>query len=502
MIDNLLYRQVLSSDMMTDLGNAELLATVMNGNWRFVHELNTWFTLEDGQWNRDDSRKRIQLVKLVAAEYKAQLEGLKEEYKALAADAQSGTADLTPYLEESEKAIKLLMSWIKSCNNTSRINAMFDLVRSEKDIAISLRDFDSKGQYLRVGNGVIDLRDGSFIEASPDFLMLKSCTVDYEPEADCPQWRDMIEKATLGDKEFASFLARLAGQAMLGTADKDQLMIMYGSGANCKSTFIDTLHKILGNYAKVMTPDMITGKNSKAEYYLAELAGVRLLLMSESARGEQLTEAMTKRLVDSGSVIARVPSGRPFEYQPVMTPILATNHLPHVSSDAATWRRLTLVPFNYKVPEGERIAGFRDKLVEEEGSGILNWMIEGCLDYQWQGLNPPDVVIEAKAKFQREANRVALFIDECTVEHGDSQISLQELRSLFEVWAKENGFRSMGRNLFSEELGILGYERKKSSGGLFHVRGVKLHADLDLLESLNCKDRIAWNDSPQHAMEF
>ena len=212
---------------------------------------------------------------------------------------------------------------------------------------------------------------------------------------------------------MVSFLQRFIGSGLVGRLGKYKLAIFCGAtGDNGKSTTVDTINNIFGDYGAVSSAEMLFEKHTNnKEYYLARLTGKRFVLKNEVKDGARLAGDIVKMLVDSGETTARHPYGRVFEFQPRFTPILCTNARPVVGTDEAVWRRIWLVPFDNRVNEEDNDRGLKEKLLKER-KGNLNWCIEGAKQYLRIGYQPPQKVLMATNSYKDDENTVKRFLRE------------------------------------------------------------------------------------------
>ena len=153
------------------------------------------------------------------------------------------------------------------------------------------------------------------------------------------------------------------------------MMIFTGVGDNGKSTAVDTVADILGDYSKLTDTDVITEDKYGKEYYLAELAGSRMVVMSEAEADRHMAKALVKRMLDNKSMVGRSPAGKPFSFPLYFTPILNTNHIPYIGTDRAVWRRIWILEWKYTIPESEKNTSYREKVLIPEYEGIFNWLV-------------------------------------------------------------------------------------------------------------------------------
>ena len=281
-----------------------------------------------------------------------------------------------------------------------------------------------------------------------------------------------------GKKEYVKFLQVLLGSSLVGHKSKWFTMFYGEKGGNGKSTIVDTVSAIMGEYAKVGDPKVLLGgQGNKSEYYLASFKGTRFLIFNESDKEEvQMSEHLIKMVTDSGEVQARHPAGRPFEYQPVFTPVFCVNHLPTVSMDPAVWRRLLILPFDYQIPLEDQDSQFTERLIKSEGSGILKWLVDGAIVFLREGLNPPDSLKDQTQMLRVEGDTLTQFIEQCCTVTNDpkDKTNLNDLRKLYISWLMEHGYKKTpAAQRFARDMRDCDFEVRKSNGGNNYVFGIR-----------------------------
>jgi putative DNA primase/helicase len=451
----------------TELGNAKRFARKFNGELLYVHENQEWFFWDQRRWASDNSGHALRQFELLLDDMKAERTRM---VTALAAfDSKSEEA------KNLQFSANELTKWIKATQRAAVIRSSLFLAAAQQGMSVPLAEFDKKGHFFGCGNGIVDLRDGSLITGDKRYLMTKCSRVSYIKDAPCPAWEDFLLRVMNGNEENVRFLQRLIGQAMFGTQGKDRLAILWGAGANGKSTFVDTLNDIFGQYATVTDPRVIMdNKGSNREYYMAPLKGVRLCLMSETSRGDRIAESIVKMLVDGGEITARYPAGRVFTFQPVFTPILCSNYRPRVGADPAIWRRVLLVPFTHTIPSDERNPRFRTEVLAPEAEGILRWCVEGAAMYAKDGLSPTGDIVDATEEYKRSQDKIGLFIAERCVTGDTLRMKLKDFHSSYDDWCTEQGLQTVGTITLKEEIASRGLKVRSSTGHVNWIYGVAL----------------------------
>jgi putative DNA primase/helicase len=324
---------------------------------------------------------------------------------------------------------------------------------------------DAGSWLLNVENGTLDLRTGELRPHRRDDLITKIAAVDHDSRATCPTWLAFLDRVLGGSQELAAFLQRAIGYSLTGEATEQVLFLLYGTGANGKSTFLETARALLGEYAIQASFDTFLAKQDVSrEHALARLRGARFVSGSEAEAGARLNEVLVKTLTGGDAVTARFLYREFFEYEPRFKVFLAANHKPTIKgSDHAIWRRIRLVPFTVTIPEQERDPKLREKL-RAELPGILNWALEGCLAWQREGLGEPPEVKDATAEYREDMDTLAPFITERCETFPDSRGGSTELYKAYATWSGANGEKPMSQTSFSLRLNERGFERKRSGG--------------------------------------
>jgi len=464
----------------TELGNAKRFVKVVGDDYKWVPEVKGWYKWSDTLWAEDKVDSVMLEIENVLDWINMEVNSIRDDFDVIDAHPNARVKDSMEF--DKRKAtleeLRAAWSWHQRSQSARSIREMINLAKSQKGMTSMITDFDSKGHYIGCVNGIVDLRNGDLIVNDKSYLITKSVNVEYDSNASCELWECQLLKYMSGNDEYARFLQVLLGSALVGQKSKWFTMFYGEKGGNGKSTIVDTISAILGEYAKVGDPKVLLGGHgNKSEYYLASFKGTRFLIFNESDKEDvQMSEHLIKMVTDSGEVQARHPAGRPFEYQPVFTPVFCVNHLPTVSMDPAVWRRLLILPFDYQIPIEDQDSGFVDRLVKTEGSGILKWLVEGAIEFLKDGLNPP-VTLKAETQELRNAgDTLTQFIDQkCTItDDPEDRVKLNDLRKLYITWLMDEGYKKApASQRFARDLRDCGFEVKMSSGHQNWVYGIK-----------------------------
>lgn len=303
------------------------------------------------------------------------------------------------------------------------------------------------------------------------------------PGGDCPRWLKFLDEITGGDVDLQAYLQRMAGYCMTGLTTEHVMFFCYGTGANGKSVFINTLAGIWGDYA--VTAPMETFVASRNDHHptdLAMLRGARLVIAHETEAGRRWAESKIKALTGGDRISARFMRQDFFEFTPQFKLLIAGNHKPGLRGvDEAIRRRLHLIPFNITVPEAERDTGLFDKLKTEWGS-ILSWAIEGCLEWQRIGLAPPAAVRQATDAYLASEDAIFNWLDECCCRDPQYKERSSALFASWKGWAEAAGEFAGSHKQFSQTMEARGFILKREGGtGQRLLQGLALRPTESLL---------------------
>lgn len=344
---------------------------------------------------------------------------------------------------EPDERDALLKHAAKS-EQASRIRALLELAATEADICATIDTFDADPWLLNVENGTINLRTGERRPHRPSDLISKLAPVEHDPRAEAPRWDKFLEEIMADDADTIDFLRRAVGYALTGSTREQCLFFCYGRGANGKSTFLEVLRAMLGDYAQAS--DFTTFLSRKSEgprSDLARMRGARLVTAIEAHGEKGFDEMVLKQLTGGDTIVARKLYEEFFEFAPTHKLFLAANHKPIVREQTeAFWRRIRLIPFTVTFAPEKRDRRLLGKLLKEL-PGILNWAIAGALDWRKNGLGEPRAVEKATQQYREENDLLGEFVAQrCRFEDGE-WISTPELyRAFTDWWTEMRGPRS------------------------------------------------------------
>jgi putative DNA primase/helicase len=359
------------------------------------------------------------------------------------------------------------------------ITAMLNLAKSDPAIAIRPGDLDADPWLLTVSNGTLDLRTGKLRPHEQRDLITKLAPAVFEPEASCDNWLAFLDLVMNGRANLVAFLQRAFGYCLTGITSDKAMFILYGaSGDNGKSTMIDVIQRLLGDYAmRTPTDTFLKKRDGGIPNDIAKLKGARFVWASENERGSRLSEALIKEMTGSDKMSARFMRGEFFEFYPEFKPWLATNHKPQVRGDRALWNRLKLIPFDVSIPKEQQKPRHEVMaMFHAEFPGILRWAVEGCLEWRRNGLGVPEEVVEATREYEAEQDTFAMFLEEKCVQASNARALSLTLYREYKSWAEQYGETPVSHKTFASFMSERGFAKTKTMKGALYA-GVGLRAE-------------------------
>jgi P4 family phage/plasmid primase-like protien len=437
----------------TDSGNADRLLRLFEGDLRFVVEFHKWLIWDQGRWFFDEGKS---------------IYGKAEKaIKHIIGEAQA--------MADEEARRKLIHHSLKSESQRSII-AMEFLARFKSGIPLNQSDLDKNPMLLGLNNGVLDLNSGLLRDdaAKESFITKRAC-VDYDQNATCPDWLDFLEQTTGGDQDYVDYIQRAVGYSLTGKTNEQVLFFLYGIGANGKSTFVNIIQQLLGDYAQQSpSSTFMAKKTGSINNDIARLRGSRMVATTETEEGSRFDESQLKLLTGGDRVAARFLHQEHFEFQPAFKLWISGNHKPYIKgNDEGIWRRIKLLPFEHSVPKDKQDKDLPMKLAAEL-SGILNWAIEGCLEWQSNGLGSCAIVDQATSSYRSDMDVIQSWTSDCCTSVPNNVERASALFHSYKSWASDNCEWLMSERQFSRKLIDRGLSRGRDSKGSYYT-GLKLN---------------------------
>lgn len=369
------------------------------------------------------------------------------------------------------------------CRQDKAVTAVLRRMRGIPGVTVSATSFDRGKNLLNLQNGILDLETHTLMPHDPKHMITRIFGASYNPQAQAPHFRKFIESA-LPDAEMRGYVQRALGQTLLGNAAERSMFVIYGPSGTGKSTLLETIQKVFGDYAVTAPGSTFRSKwkEAGASYDVHRLKGKRFVISSETSEMTQFDEELLKRITGHDTISSRNLYQQFTEWVPECTVWLATNHKPTFNSDDnAIWNRLKLVEFATEfIGEGE-VRNFAVDYLIPEADGILNWLLEGLRDYQAQGLSAPAAVAVAAENLRQDTDAVARFLEDKVADgvlvYGpDQKVRSSILREMYIAWARQTGERVLGSRRFANRMASLREPLSSQKfGGQQHWVGVGVH---------------------------
>lgn len=431
-------RAVLEQTAMSDLGNAYRLLNIEGANLRYVHDTEHWIVRNEnlGHWSIDaDGAGARQRWHDVASMMR------------LHASSIAAVAD-----DDSSKAHALAMQkFALKAQSKASIDAAVNVAATLGPLRIPHEALDADPLSLSVRNGVLNLvnRELSCKDAEGYNTMIAG--VDFVPGAACPEWeRHMAVISSHGDgtpdPDLCAYLQRWIGYSLTGLVSEQKFAFAFGEGSNGKNVSMETIMKIMGDYAMPGSSKIINGDAGEHETIIADLAGRRLVFIDEAPKG-RVNDSRLKALTGTGRIRARKMRKDSFEFPARFKLWIAGNNKPRITDTSeGMWRRLDLIPFDAFIPPERRVRDYADILYRQEGSGILNWALDGLAAYMEMGLAPPKRVTDATTEYrEEETSDTAQFTSDTFRTDVDRNayawLPNPVIHGLYEMWCEENGVK-------------------------------------------------------------
>lgn len=368
----------------------------------------------------------------------------------------------------------------------NKAHQVLTAMRKDLRVHAEIADFDKDPLLFNIANGTLNLSDFTCRPHSPfDYLMKKS-PVAFDKDARCPQFMRFLERV-LPDPGVRDFVQRWFGYCLTGDTRIQWMVICHGGGQNGKSTLIDIILHVMGDYG--MKVDMSAFEEATSDRTMqtkAAMMGKRCILATETSQEVvTLREGFIKDLTGGEPVAARFLYASPFNYSPTYKVTLSLNLTPNVSDTSISMRRrLRIVPFTVTIPDEEKIDNLAKLLIEHEAPGILNWLVEGCRLFLTEGIFVPPAIRSATERYFEEMDILGQFIEEVCVVDPSPPYDLTsgyavlgvDFGTEYNTWRKMRGFKETTQNMIGRKLATRGFYRYKSDGRVFWY-GISLKRD-------------------------
>ena len=348
-----------------------------------------------------------------------------------------------------------------------RIQALVGLLKISEEIIVEDHELDTDEYLFNVQGNTLNLKNGKGLSPEPKNLITKKSRFIYDKDAKCPTWDMFLMQIFNNDLELIHFVQKAMGYAMSGDVSEQCLFILWGTGANGKSTFLNVLQELFGDYACSTGTETFMRKTSENSNDLARLKGARLVTTSEVEQGKPLSESLIKLITGEDELTARFLYGEYFSFKPTFKIFIATNHKPKIrGADNGIWRRIKMIPFTVTIPPEQRDKKLTEKLIAEN-SGILNWLIAGYAMWRKEGLSDePEAVKNANEEYKMDMDSVGTFVTDCFEIDASMKWRLHT-KILYETyikWCAKNNEKIMTQKWLALRMQEKGFKRMASNG--------------------------------------
>lgn len=414
---------------LTQLGNAERFAIRHGDRVRYCPQFGAWLVNDGRRWAIDSTAEVERLAKDTIVSQYTELATLKYEERAA------------------------VVRHIMASERKPAIDGMLALAKSEPGMILQADKLDANPRLLNVLNGTIETDTGRLREHRPSDFITKLAPVEYDPDAQCPRWVAFVSEIMAGDLERVAFLQTALGYALTGLTVEQVVFLLYGTGANGKSTLLEVIRRILDDYAKAADfSTFLEHKGDGPRNDVARLVGARFVTTSEAGDGRRLNESLIKTMTGGEPLTARFLHHEYFEFAPAFKLFLATNHKPTIrGTDEGIWRRIRLIPFTVQIPPERRDKHLVDTLMAE-APGILAWLVDGCVEWHGSGLPASKAVQAATADYRADMDKLGAYLADCCELEPHAITEAAPLYASYRHWCERSGEHTLSQTAFGRAL--------------------------------------------------
>ncbi|MFH5885320.1 phage/plasmid primase, P4 family [Halalkalibaculum sp. DA3122] len=437
----------------TDFGNARELVNAYGDKIRYDINEEQWLFWDGTKWKRDSTGLYVMGIA------KKLVESLYEQAKEI---------------EDPEKA-KHKQKHARKSANEARLKAMMSLSTTFPNIKVSKENLDQNPFLITLDNLTFDLKNFKKLKLNPKHLITRQLPFSFDSDATCPKWEEFISQIMGGDQNMIRFLQQAMGYTLTGLTTEQCLFFLFGTGRNGKTTYVEVLLHLLGDYSIKAESNMIMNRSygGGVPNDIARLCGHRLAVLSEIQEGKRLDEAKVKNLTGEDTISARFLRQEYFDFEPTHKLWVYGNHKPLITgTDEGIWRRMRLIKFDVTIPKGQVDKNLKYKLLKEL-PGIFNWAVQGFQQWRQNGmsLEVPDSVKQETLSYRNEMDQLNKFIEETCRVKADVSCSNKQLRKRYAEWCSDYGVHTMSTRSMSPKLEQRGFQKYKSNGCV-HWRGI------------------------------
>lgn len=432
----------------SDVGNAERLISVYGKDMRFSPNRGKWLIWSGKHWRIDGDgqaeRMAQKIVKMI----------------------QAAGDEINIEDDPDKEYKKMIKTFVLKSEGDGRIKAMLNQAKVLHGVPIGTGDTDKDIYLMNFRNGTLDLRTGKLKAHDRKDNITKLVNMDFVPGADCPNWESFLDKIFLGDKELIEYIQKTVGYSLTGAITEQCFYMLYGNGANGKSTFLKAIEDIMGDYSDSLKGSslMVKRNDDGARGDLAKLQGKRFVTSSELNEGQTFDESLIKALTGGDTIPVRYLYGEEFPLKPEFKLWIGTNEKPKVKgTNLGIWRRVRLIPFLHTFKDEEKNENFYEECLQPELPGILNWAVEGCIQWLEEGISIPDKVKAAVEDYRGEMDTIEHFLTDCCIAGEEYSAKITDMYDAYCKWCSDNREHELSNIKFSKKLKEKGYEQSRTS---------------------------------------
>jgi len=432
---------------LTDVGNAERLIAQHGADLRYMPARSAWYVYTGQRWMLDEDGEVMRRAKAV-------LRGMYAEAATIKDDSARQA--------QARHALR--------CEATSRVESLVRWAQKEPGVSISIDAIDRDSWLLNCLNGTLNLKTGQLQPHRRTDYLTRIVPVAYRPDATCPRWIAFLDTIMGHNDGLRRFLQRAVGYSLTGDTSEDKLFILHGTGRNGKTTFLETIARLLGPYGmRTPTETLMARRSGGIPNDVARLKGARFVHASETNEGQRLDEAFIKDITGGDTQSARFLHGEFFDFRPELKLWLRTNHRPDIKDTSdGMWARVSLIPFETRIPDSAMVARWRlEEMFDAELEGILAWAVQGCREWLQAGLQEPSEVRAATKAYRSDMDDVQRFIAEQCIVGPSYRVASSALYNAFKTWSEEQGERRIiTQTRLAGRLKDRGYQSERTMSGM------------------------------------
>lgn len=431
-----------------DTGNAERFCDLFGDDVRYNYADKRWLCWDSRKWQADNDGEIDRVID-------RSVEAMRAEAKVYEKSDEENGGDMLKQFKKHFKA--------------SRSHKAKKAVKEESQhlLPVLPKALDKHKYAFNTPNGILSLKNGEIVEHDRKYFLTKMSNVEYTDNADCPMWMQFLDDIFAGDKDLIRYIQKSVGYSMTGDTSEQCVFFLFGTGRNGKSTFLDVIRDIMGDYVTNIQPETIMIRSSQGSTInsdIARLKGARIVTTVEPNEGVRINEGLLKQLTGDDTVTARKLYSEEFEFKPEFKLWMTTNHKPIIrGTDTGIWRRIHMIPFTVQIPEEKIDRQLKSKLTREYAA-ILHWAVEGCLLWQSEGLNMPLAVLNMVKEYRREMDVISAFIEDRCVEGKNQYVKAISLYIAYSAWCDANNEYKMSNTKFGIEIAKKYHGERRNSG--------------------------------------